>query len=130
MIEVVELKTSTLYLNKDQTHLGRCILAFHTHKKELFQLSNIELHSFMEELSKVAKALQEAFNPQKINYAIYGDLVSHLHFHIVPKYENGRDWGEAFVNAPIQKKFVIESEYHQLIEKIKVQLEKEEEITW
>lgn len=126
MIEIEELQSSTFYLNRDQTHPGRSILAFHSHKKELFQLSADELHCFMEDVAKAAKAIQAAFQPQKINYAIYGDIVSHLHFHLVPKYKNGPDWGEAFVNTPAQKKELSESEYHELIDQIKAQLKHEE----
>lgn len=122
MIRMEDLTTSTFYLNRDQTHRGRSILAFNDHKRELFELTPFELQAFMEDVAKAAKALQEAFRPQKINYAIYGDVVSHLHFHIVPKYENGEEWGEAFVNAPTHKKFMNEAEYELLIKTIKGQL--------
>ncbi|WP_341358031.1 HIT family protein [Rossellomorea sp. y25] len=122
MIRMEVLTTSTFYLNRDQTHRGRSILAFNGHKRELFELTPFELQAFMEDVAKAAKALQEALRPQKINYAIYGDVVSHLHFHIVPKYENGEKWGEAFVNAPTHKKFMNEAEYELLIKTIKDQL--------
>ncbi|WP_257391380.1 HIT family protein [Cytobacillus gottheilii] len=125
MIEIETLNSSTFYLNKDQTHPGRCILAFNAHKNELFQLSTDELHLFMDDVALAAKAIQDAFQPQKINYAIYGDIVSHLHFHIVPKYINGADWGDAFTNNPEIKKELLESQYNELIRKIKVQLNQE-----
>jgi len=127
MIKIEDLQVSTLYLNKDQTHFGRSILAFQSHKRELFELSQIELHRFMEDLAKGAYAIQEAFRPQKINYAIFGDLVSHLHIHIVPKYKEGNNWGEAFVNAPTHKKVLNGIEYIQLIEKINKHLKNEED---
>ncbi|MFL8938352.1 HIT family protein [Rossellomorea oryzaecorticis] len=122
MKKIEDLTTSVFYLNMDQTHRGRSILALHHHKRELFELTPEELRMFTEDVAKAAKALQEAFQPQKINYAIYGDVVSHLHFHLVPKYENGEEWGEAFVNAPTHKKFMNEAEYGQLIKMIKDQL--------
>lgn len=119
---IADLATSTFYLNKDQTHKGRSILAFNDHKRELFELSLIERERFMEDLAKAAKALQNTFYPSKLNYAIYGDLVSHLHFHIVPKYEDGEEWGGAFVNAPQNKKRLSEAEYDQRIQEIQNQL--------
>lgn len=122
MLEIEELQISSFYLNKDQTHPGRSILAFHHHKKELFELTESELHRFTEDLSKGAKAIQEAFAPQKINYAIYGDIVSHLHVHLVPKYEHGPNWGEAFVNSPLRPKRLQDAEYMECIEKIKKHL--------
>lgn len=126
MIDIEELQISNFYLNKDQTYPGRSILSFKQHKKELFELTPSQLHCFMEDLSKAAKSIQDAFSPDKINYAIYGDLVSHLHVHIVPKYKGGTNWGEAFNNNPISKKIVSESEYNQSINHIKRQLKNEE----
>ena len=122
MIKIEELQISDFYLNRDQTHPGRCILAFNQHKKEVFELTSSELHRFMEDLSIAAKALQEAFAPDKINYAIFGDIVSHLHVHLVPKYKNGENWGEAFQNSPPSPQKRRESDYEQLIHRIKKQL--------
>lgn len=122
MITIKDLNSSTFYLNRDQTHPGRSILAFKHHKRELFQLTPSERAAFMEDVAKAAKTLQEVFSPQKINYAIYGDIVSHLHFHLVPKYENGAEWGEAFVNNPMQKKTISEAECKQMIQVIKARL--------
>ncbi|EGA90012.1 histidine triad (HIT) protein [Planococcus donghaensis MPA1U2] len=126
MMKISELQTSILYLNKDQTHSGRSILALQSHKRELFELSNDERQFFMEDLSKAAKALQETFAPQKINYAIYGDVVSHLHVHLVPKYEQGPDWGGAFVHDPPVTKALTEQEYKQLTDEIQQHLKLEE----
>ena len=35
----------------------------------------------------------------KINYAIYGDLVSHFHVHVVPKQRDGLQWGGPFTDT-------------------------------
>jgi ATP adenylyltransferase len=129
MIEIDELQVTDFYLNRDQTHPGRSILAFKQHRKEVFELTSSELHYFMEDLAKAAKAIQDAFGPDKINYGIYGDLVSHLHVHLVHKYKDGTDWGDAFTNNPISKKFISESEYAQSITQLKKQLLNEEVLT-
>lgn len=126
MIKISDLHTSTLYLNKDQTHSGRSILALDSHKEELFELSSSERQFFIEDLSNAAKALQKTFAPQKINYAIYGDVVSHLHVHLVPKYQQGPDWGGAFVHDPAVTKALTEQEYNQLADKIHQHLNLEE----
>ncbi|MEH7436829.1 HIT family protein [Neobacillus drentensis] len=122
MIEICKMPSSILYLNRDQTHKGRCIIAFHSHKRELFELSEIELTSFMKDVSIAAEAIQKVFQADKINYAIYGDLVSHLHFHLVPKYKGKTEWGEAFVNSPESKVLLNNSENKQRIEAILDQL--------
>lgn len=119
MIEIKEFEYSTFYLNKDQKYYGRSILAFKKHKKEIFELTNIERASFFDELSLVALTLNKVVNPDKLNYAIYGDLVPHLHVHIVPKYKNGDDWGEAFINNSPTVTALSDSDYNSLIQNIR-----------
>jgi len=53
--------------------------------------------------ARAAAAVQRAFDPDKINYAVYGDLVPHLHYHIVPKYRDGACWGKPFELNPPDK---------------------------
>lgn len=119
MIEITKLEHSTFYLNKDQKYYGRSILAFKRHKKEIFELTSFERKSFFDELSLVALILKQVFRPDKLNYAIYGDLVPHLHVHIVPKYKNRNDWGEAFINNPSAVTMLSDSNYNNLIQDIR-----------
>jgi diadenosine tetraphosphate (Ap4A) HIT family hydrolase len=93
---VADLEVSTLYLTKDQSYKGRCILALNDHKTELFQLGPDELQAFSRDMARAAKALHEVFRPGKINYAAFGDTYPHVHFHLVPKYEGGKSWGSQF----------------------------------
>ena len=41
----------------------------------------------------VLPVMQKAFQPEKINYGAYSDKLSHLHFHLAPKYVDGPDYG-------------------------------------
>lgn len=123
MIEICNLPSSIFYLNRDQTHKGRCIVAFQSHKRELFELTEHERASFMGDVAIAADAIQKACHPDKINYAIFGDLVSHLHFHLVPKYKGEHEWGDAFVNNPDSKVELTDHEYDELIKAINNQLD-------
>ncbi|SFD88506.1 Diadenosine tetraphosphate (Ap4A) hydrolase [Lentibacillus persicus] len=127
MIKIADFEASTLYLNRDQTHEGRCILAFKDHKREVYELTAIERDLFMKELSLSAKLISDIYDPDKINYGIFGDLVSHLHVHIVPKYVGEKNWGEAFTNNPKHKKKLHEFEYKEIISQINKKLIIEEE---
>lgn len=122
MIEIAKLDVSTLYLNMDQTHKGRCIIAFDQHVMELYQLNKHDLHLFIGDISHVAKVLAQVFHPDKINYAIYGDIVSHLHVHIVPKSKQSSEWGEAFINSPDSKHYLDKDAYDEIISVIKEKL--------
>jgi diadenosine tetraphosphate (Ap4A) HIT family hydrolase len=118
MIEVCDLSASTLFLFKEQSHPGRCVVAYKDHVNELFELSETDRNAFMADVSQVAKAIQTAFSPKKINYGAYSDKLPHLHFHIVPKYEGEFGFGGTFEMNP-QKTYLSDSEYTETIIKIK-----------
>ncbi|MDR1412079.1 MAG: HIT family protein [Spirochaetaceae bacterium] len=96
-VKVADLETSVLLLPMDQTYRGRCILALNDHKSEVFMMAPDELAAWARDLSRAAKALWEVFSPDKINYAVFGDLYPHLHMHLVPKYKGGPEWGGPFL---------------------------------
>ena len=117
MIEICDLSSSTLYLFKEQSHPGRCVVAYKEHVNELFELSELDRNAFMADVCKVAKAIQVAFLPTKINYGAYSDKLPHLHFHLVPKYDGGYGFGGTFEMNP-QKVYLSETEYVETIAKI------------
>lgn len=122
MIEICPLGVSTLFLFKEQTYKGRCVVAYKDHVNELFDLNDEELGLFMKDVTKAAAAMKKAFGANKINYGAYSDKLSHLHFHLVPKYEGGPGWGGTFEMSPAGKKLLSDTEYQQLIQKIKENL--------
>lgn len=121
MIEIGPLSVSTLYLFKEQTYRGRVLVALNTHEREMFHLSDEVRNQLMADVARAAKAVDKAFSPGKINYGAYGDTMPHVHFHIVPKYEGGEQWGTTFVMNPGQT-YLNEEEYAELIAKIRGQL--------
>ncbi len=65
--------------------------------------------------------LQKAFQPEKINYGAYSDKLSHLHFHLAPKYVDGPDYGGIFQMNP-GKVYLTDAEYQELIDAVKANL--------
>lgn len=118
MIKICDLKVSTLFLFKEQSHKGRCVVAYNKHVNELFELEDKELELFMKDVTKAASAIKKAFLADKINYGAYSDTLKHLHFHLVPKYEGGFEWGNTFEMNP-QKVYLSEEDYSEFISKIK-----------
>jgi diadenosine tetraphosphate (Ap4A) HIT family hydrolase len=121
MIEIATLDASTVYLFKEQSYKGRCLVAYHKHVNELFELEDAEAELFIKDVKKVAAAMQKAFSPNKINYGAYSDKLPHLHFHLVPKYEDGLTWGSTFEMNPA-KVYLSDEEYADLINKVKQHL--------
>lgn len=122
MIEICQLDVSTLYLFKEQTYKGRCLVAYKGHVNELFELQETELKSYIKDVAKAAAAMKKAFSPNKINYGAYSDKLPHLHFHLVPKYQDGPSWGSTFEMMPAAKVLLSDAEYSELIDQIKQNL--------
>lgn len=120
-IKIMDLKCSKLYLFKEQSHKGRCIVAHQKHISEITALTPEERADFIEDINRVSVAIHKAFSPQKVNYGAYGDTGCHLHFHLVPKYKDEFEWGTTFQMNP-EKIFLTDEEYNQLIAKIKENL--------
>lgn len=121
MIEIAPLSVSRLFLFKEQTYYGRCLVAYNEHVHDLNMLSDEERNAFMADVVRATKAMQQVFNPQKINYGAYSDKLSHLHFHLAPKYEDRPDYGGTFTMNP-QQVYLPEIEYQEMIEKIQAVL--------
>ena len=121
MIQFAELRVSRAFLFKEQTYRGRCLVAYNGHVNDLNELSDEERNAFMADVAQVTRAMQKAFNPEKINYGAYSDKLSHLHFHLAPKYVDGPDYGGTFQMNP-GKVYLSDEEYQEMIEQIKAVL--------
>ena len=52
MIEMCDLSVSTVFLFKEQSHPGRCIVAYKDHVNELFELNEADRNAFMADMNK------------------------------------------------------------------------------
>ena len=120
-IKICDLSVSQLILFKEQSHPGRCIVAYRDHVSEIVELTDEERTAYFADIDRVAKALHKAFHPDKINYGAYGDTGHHLHFHLVPKYRDGYEWGGVFAMNP-GRTLLTDAEYAELIAAIKANL--------
>lgn len=119
MIRVCELGGYRLYLFRDQTYPGRCILAFKDHKRKLADLTAEESAEFFARVHDVSRMLDEVFQPYQVNIAMFGDKVKHLHCHFVPKYEGGTDFGGMFQMNPVPEKMLSDKEYDAVCARIR-----------
>ena len=120
-IFICDLQVSSLILFKEQSHKGRCIVAYQDHVSELVDISPEERALFMEDIAKASNAIHKAFGPKKVNYGAYGDTGCHLHMHLVPKYEDEFEWGDVFAMNP-GRTYLTDAEYAAIIDAIKENL--------
>ena len=120
-IFICQLSVSDLILFKEQSHPGRCIVAYRDHVSELTELSDQERNAFFADVARAARAIHAAFQPDKVNYGAYGDTGHHLHFHLVPKYKDQFEWGGVFQMDP-RRVTLSRDDYSAMVEKLKANL--------
>ena len=114
---VKDLRVSSLYIFREQSHPGRCIVAYQDHVSEIVDLTEEERNAFLADINDVANAIHMAYHPDKLNYGFYGDKGKHLHCHLCPKYKDGFEWGGVFEMNP-HKKDLSDAELDEVAQKI------------
>jgi diadenosine tetraphosphate (Ap4A) HIT family hydrolase len=91
---VAALAVSSLYLAKNQTYRGQCLVIFDLyHAARPDQLSVNEWQTFCTDLFIAQSAVSRTVRPDHINIESLGNVVPHLHWHVVPRYLNDARWG-------------------------------------
>jgi len=83
---VAELQGSRLRLAANQAVPGYCVLICRRHVREPFVLPSEEQVQYWQDLMRVGQAIEAVFEPIKLNFQVLGNLVPHLHTHVVPRY--------------------------------------------
>jgi diadenosine tetraphosphate (Ap4A) HIT family hydrolase len=65
------------------------------HIKEFSDLSDEEATRLLLAVKKIEKAIIKTLNPDKVNIAMLGNMVPHLHVHIIPRFKNDPWWPNA-----------------------------------
>jgi diadenosine tetraphosphate (Ap4A) HIT family hydrolase len=91
---VAALSVSSLYLTANQTYRGHCQLIFDTrHVARPDQLSAGEWTSLCADLFAAQTAIVRTVKPDHLNVESLGNVVPHMHWHIIPRYRNDSRWG-------------------------------------
>jgi methyltransferase (TIGR00027 family) len=100
---VATLSVSSLYLSRNQTYRGQCQLVFDPrHVARLDQLSGGEWIAFATDLHVAQRALMRVARPDHVNVEILGNVVPHLHAHIIPRYVGDPMWGAPIWQVPLE----------------------------
>ena len=118
-LRIIELPHSYVTLNRDQYFPGYTLLFTKAHVTELFHLDRDVRAAVMDEVSSVAQALYTLFSPAKINYELLGNMVPHIHWHIVPRFSSEPLWPRPIWAEPHNELLLPLDEYCQRIERIR-----------
>lgn len=67
-------------------HPGFCRVILNRHVAEMTDLAPQERSRLMMTVMKVEQALRDLLRPDKINLATLGNVVPHLHWHVIPRF--------------------------------------------
>ncbi len=85
---VKELKTGYVVIGDYQFYKGYTLFLCKKHVTELHELDDEYRKEFLYEMSTVARAVFQAFHPEKLNYELLGNAEPHLHWHLFPRYKD------------------------------------------
>jgi diadenosine tetraphosphate (Ap4A) HIT family hydrolase len=121
-LRVAELEHSYVLLNRDQFFPGYCFVFTKTHVTELFHLDQDTRAAIIEEVNAVAEALFTVFQPTKINYELLGNMVPHMHWHIVPRFSTDPLWPRPIWSEAHEPTTLTAADYAERIARISNQL--------
>ena len=76
---------SVALLGPWQFYHGYCVLVSRRHARELSELPDDVRRGYLDEMCLLARAIEQAFHPHKLNYELLGNQVPHLHWHLFPR---------------------------------------------
>ena len=95
------------YLLRQQTQPGTSAVIFRgaRHVADPSDFTDEELAGYWSNVRTAAKAIEQAYQPCQLNYAIFGNAMPHVHTHITPRYPDDPAPGrplpdEVFASAP------------------------------
>jgi len=102
---IAALKYTYVFLSESQGPRGWCVLVLKLHREHLADLPMPMQAGIYQEVAQVASAIRFFFptsgkdgGPPRINYECLGNLVPHIHWHIIPRHADDPDptkavWG-------------------------------------
>ena len=71
---------------RDEDHPAFCRVVVQRHVREMTDLSESERAAGMRIVFAAERAQRTLLNPDKINIACFGNMVAHVHWHVIPRF--------------------------------------------
>ena len=78
----------------DRYYPGFCRVIWNDHVREMTDLDPAARDALMRVVYAVEMVVRQLFSPDKINLASFGNVVPHVHWHIIPRWEDDRHFPE------------------------------------
>ena len=77
-------------------------VVWNAHRREMTDLSAAERTHLMQTVFVVERAQRDVLSPHKINVASLGNLTPHLHWHLVPRFEDDAHFPKPIWAEPVR----------------------------
>lgn len=94
--------TCRVVLVADEDYPGFCRVILGDHVKEMTDLSPAARERLMEAVFATEATLRELMQPDKINLATFGNVVPHVHWHVIPRFADDRHFPASVWAAPVR----------------------------
>lgn len=84
----------------DEAYPGFCRVVWREHVAEMTDLLPADRQHLLAVVMATECALRGLLQPDKINLASFGNMVAHLHWHVIPRYRDDRHFPESVWGAP------------------------------
>lgn len=87
----------------DANYPGFCRVIWQQHVAEMTDLPIVDRSTLMRTVCQVEAAQREVLQPHKINLAALGNMVPHMHWHLIPRYVDDAHFPHPVWAAPVRQ---------------------------
>lgn len=87
----------------DAGYPGFCRVIWNAHAREMTDLTAAERTELMRVVYQVEAAQREVLQPEKINLASLGNMVPHLHWHLIPRFTDDAHFPNPIWSSPVRQ---------------------------
>ncbi len=84
----------------DADYPGFCRVILQKHVREMTDLDNVDRMRLMQVVFAVEQAIRELCQPDKINLASFGNMLPHVHWHVIPRWRDDRHFPQPVWGTP------------------------------
>ena len=89
-------------LANEPDYPGFCRVIWNDHVSEMTNLAIPNRSSLMQVVMKVEQAIVDVMQPDKVNLAALGNMVPHLHWHVIPRYQQDKTFPGSVWSASVR----------------------------
>tara|TARA_B100001146_G_C16042014_1_gene374029 strand:+ start:211 stop:639 length:429 start_codon:yes stop_codon:yes gene_type:complete len=121
---VASLPNTLVGLYDDARFPGRCLVSYRTHLDDLTEFTPEQMAQFMTESMRVSRAIKTVTGCARVNFAVLGNAVQHVHAHLIPRYPDTEDLPHRAPWSDPRKQIALpDNDKQRLIHQIQQQIE-------